>query len=354
MHRSLSVLTKKLNTKTCDKRYSIGDRDNLVDNYKALLIILVVIGHFVQPCYENSNLLYTIKYVIYTFHMPAFVFISGYLSKKELHLQKAIQRIFIPYLCMQFVYFVLSYFGGGDPVINPLIPRFTLWYLLALFVWTITTPFSTKIPHYFWLFIVCGILFGCLPIDGKYLDISRMIVFYPYFLAGTLFNREKITKLRTKQNGIISLLGICGYIFFIAMNAKLLGFQLGFLNADMNFADIGVTNLEGICIRIICYLIGAFFIFAIITLITERKNLFTKLGCTTMPIYIFHGVVYKILESKTTILTEVDTFGETIILVLCCITLAFVVSLSPFKKFTDFISGIPIDRIKRERTSRID
>ena len=54
---------------------TIKQRDNLLDNYKALLIILVVIGHFIQPCYENNNLLYTMKYVIYTFFFPPIKFI---------------------------------------------------------------------------------------------------------------------------------------------------------------------------------------------------------------------------------------------------------------------------------------
>ncbi len=328
---------------------AINKRDNLFDNYKALLIILVVIGHFIQPCYENNDLLYTMKYVIYTFHMPAFIFVSGYLSKKELNLKKAIRKIFIPYLCMQCAYFMLSYVGGGDPVINPLIPRFTLWYLLALFVWTIITPYVRKIPHYFWLFLISGIVFGCLPIDGKCLDISRMVVFYPYFLAGTLFDREKITKIRTKRNCGVALVGICGYITFIAMHAKSLGLRLGFLNGNSSYAELAVDYLDGICIRLICYLIGMFFIFAILALMTEKKNLFTKLGSTTMSIYIFHGLVYKVLESKSTILAGIDTYGETAALIIFCIVLAFILSLKPFRMFTDLISGKLPDKIKRKK-----
>ena len=36
-------------------------RDYLFDNYKAFLILLVVIGHFIEPAYNNNTLLYTLK-----------------------------------------------------------------------------------------------------------------------------------------------------------------------------------------------------------------------------------------------------------------------------------------------------
>ena len=41
---------------------TIKERDYLFDNYKAFLIILVVIGHFIQPCYKNNAFLYDLKY----------------------------------------------------------------------------------------------------------------------------------------------------------------------------------------------------------------------------------------------------------------------------------------------------
>ena len=63
-------------------------RDYLYDNYKAFLIFLVVIGHFIEPAYTNHEFLYTLKWFIFAFHMPAFIFISGYFSKRELTLDK--------------------------------------------------------------------------------------------------------------------------------------------------------------------------------------------------------------------------------------------------------------------------
>ena len=58
-------------------------RDYLFDNYKAFLIILVVVGHFIELTSEDNNLLIAMKWIIFSFHMPAFVFISGYFSRES-------------------------------------------------------------------------------------------------------------------------------------------------------------------------------------------------------------------------------------------------------------------------------
>lgn len=51
----------------------MNQRSSRFDNLRALLILLVVFGH----CQEliQKNLLYR---VIYSFHVPAFIFLSGY------------------------------------------------------------------------------------------------------------------------------------------------------------------------------------------------------------------------------------------------------------------------------------
>lgn len=82
-------------------------RDYLFDNYKALLIILVVIGHFIEPAYKNNTLLYTLKWLIFSFHMPAFIFISGYFSKRELSFGTLVRKLAVPYVIYEL--FLLFY-----------------------------------------------------------------------------------------------------------------------------------------------------------------------------------------------------------------------------------------------------
>lgn len=56
------------------------ERNYLFDNLKFLLIVLVVFGHSLEEISLEHNYA-IIRAWIYSFHMPVFVFISGYFSK---------------------------------------------------------------------------------------------------------------------------------------------------------------------------------------------------------------------------------------------------------------------------------
>lgn len=50
-------------------------RNDSIDFAKGFLMIFVILGHIVQGTIEDGNL----RGVIYSFHMPLFLFISGYM-----------------------------------------------------------------------------------------------------------------------------------------------------------------------------------------------------------------------------------------------------------------------------------
>ncbi|RYE18259.1 MAG: DUF1624 domain-containing protein, partial [Sphingobacteriaceae bacterium] len=55
------------------------NRDLLIDKFKGLAIILVVWGHCMQFCTKYDVMNNKLIEIIYTFHMPFFMAISGYL-----------------------------------------------------------------------------------------------------------------------------------------------------------------------------------------------------------------------------------------------------------------------------------
>ena len=59
------------------------------DNVKALLIFLVVIGHMTTDYVSDSHLVRWITLWIYSFHMPAFIFISGLVHKHYITEERA-------------------------------------------------------------------------------------------------------------------------------------------------------------------------------------------------------------------------------------------------------------------------
>ena len=57
----------------------VKERSPLFDNMKMVLIILVVFGHALEEI-SLEHEYGIIRACIYSFHMPAFIFISGYFS----------------------------------------------------------------------------------------------------------------------------------------------------------------------------------------------------------------------------------------------------------------------------------
>ena len=56
-------------------------RDYRLDSIKGLLIILVILGHLIIAL-DNYNVInHSVMGLIYIFHMPLFILISGYLTK---------------------------------------------------------------------------------------------------------------------------------------------------------------------------------------------------------------------------------------------------------------------------------
>lgn len=57
-------------------------RISFFDNARVILIFLVVFGHLISKYVKDEPFLANIYLFIYTFHMPAFILISGYFAKK--------------------------------------------------------------------------------------------------------------------------------------------------------------------------------------------------------------------------------------------------------------------------------
>ncbi|MBR1625808.1 MAG: acyltransferase family protein, partial [Bacteroidales bacterium] len=64
----------------------VGQRDSFFDGLKFVLITLVVLGHSIGPV-STVYPLSVIYDFIYFFHMPLFIFVSGYFTKKKDDLQ---------------------------------------------------------------------------------------------------------------------------------------------------------------------------------------------------------------------------------------------------------------------------
>ena len=89
---------------------AITNKKYFIDNIKVVLIFLVVFGHLIERYIDTSNTLMGIYMFIYIFHMPLFVYISGYLSKNINKSNKIfLKNLLIPYIFLNIIWYVLAY-----------------------------------------------------------------------------------------------------------------------------------------------------------------------------------------------------------------------------------------------------
>ncbi len=168
------------------------------DNAKLILIFLVVLGHFLETFLEQYPVCESVYGIIYLFHMPAFLFISGMFSKKTINADRLNWAKITPYL----VLFVILDFGRfivryhWDPTLTFRVFRITgvSWYLFALFVLIVVTHLLRKIDPKFVFCIAIGIslIIGYSKGIGYWFALYRIVTMFPFFYLGYLWDREKV------------------------------------------------------------------------------------------------------------------------------------------------------------------
>ena len=138
------------------------------------------------------------------------------------------------------------------------------------------------------------------------------------------------------------------FVVLIKPLVKMFDFRLSYFYGKESYAELGQGDLEGILVRIVCYAIGFFFTYAFLVLMTEKAMSISKLGSATMSIYLFHGLFFKFFEHKTQILEAVNTVPETAGLLLFCVSLVFIFSLSPFCRFANYFSSLSLGKLKTD------
>lgn len=104
------------------------------DNIKGFLIILVVFAHCLFDL-QSRPLNNFLVDAIYMFHMPAFVFVSGYFSKSE-HSRSLfpMMNLLVAFILLNGFFILRGVFSAGG-VPSLVAPYFSAWYLLALIIW---------------------------------------------------------------------------------------------------------------------------------------------------------------------------------------------------------------------------
>ena len=323
-------------------------RDHHIDNIKGILILLVVCGHLLSTLQDmNSTFAIGVRTFIYFFHMPGFIFMSGYLAKGFLKKQyKGEKLLSYAWLYLLFkhaidlVHFIFRrpYFNDGKHtailisivclfcfgiwLLSQLYDRFPAfqkgfvllvilfsltkgniltvgaapWYLMAL-IWFHIFIYLTrnmKPAHVMTIAILLSAFINYQDHVGKFLTISRAANFLPFFLMGFYINKERFENIvrHPKWKATLSVFFLLS-AFFITWKGRAIKKWLGvfFFGVSPYSKLLKLGGWYYYMAPLTCILwiaVTVLILFGLFAICPRGKSFLTKLGKNTIGIYVLH------------------------------------------------------------------
>lgn len=379
------------------------ERNLKLDNAKGILITLVVIGHMLLPIQGTTRGVTNFFYMIYAFHMPAFVFISGLLAQRiYTRVPKSTVGYFNGrrwcstlwlYLLFQFILFFSEIPAYGRTTRFPdfLHTSGAPWYLLALLLWYLMIPFFAGcrgIPCSLIAWILLTILSlaggylasGALAGIGDFLALDRVIAFAPFFFAGYFIGPERLMEFlggqqesvaapkratsrrrspegtsKRADRGIVLLLTALGLLCFVLIGTQTFDRLLPYRNVvygawyyrfhpEQNPAAFpGALATQLWLIRLAWFLVSGLMSFALLALMPNRQiPLITTTGQRTLQIYILHRPIRDLLLASGFITAAgPENSLHVLLLIALSLLMTLVLSAGILQRLFDAIQKLP-------------
>jgi len=282
-------------------------RDIKIDNAKGALILLVVLGHLLQPTLlrEDPSLWFLSKplyLLVYLFHMPLFVFLSGYFSKLTYtgsRLKENCLRFLLPYLFFQFLNQNIGHWVAWEAntlfIFNPFFPAHMMWYLLSLFMWRQMLPFFVRLKFPLVISSVLALASGYLPLDGNFLSASQMISFFPFFILGYQLRNTK--NLHAVINRIPLSLAILAFFMAAAFSIQVKPRFAFWLWHAYSYSYMGHPERYAFIYKLLTMSFSTVVCFAFLKLMPKQKTFLSFFGKNTLYTYLLHSLLLQYLLS---------------------------------------------------------
>ena len=275
---------------------SSSRRDPWFDNAKMLLVTLVVIGHSWVLLPEETLARNWFYDFLYLWHVPAFVIVTGYLSRSFTwspgHLSRLVTTVAVPYVIFEAALAAFRVTVGGEELDMLFAdPHWPMWYLAVLFLWRLATPLLGS-PRGLAVAVAVSLLGGL--ITGEYLDAQRAMGLLPFFVLGLLARPEHVEVLRRPavRAGAAALL-VTAFLLAQLIDGRL---ATEWLYWRSSYAELDAGMIHGIAIRAALLAVGGLLALSFLAWVPRRGGWFARLGAATLVVYLFHGFFVKSAE----------------------------------------------------------
>ncbi|PLS16436.1 acyltransferase [Bacillus sp. M6-12] len=324
-------------------------RDYYFDNAKFILIFFVVFGHLLKTFIEDNEIIYSLYKTIYTFHMPAFILVSGFFAKgiyEKGYVRKFAKKLILPYIIFQIIYSIFYFYLYSKSTfkMDLLNPHWSLWFLISLFFWNLMLlAFSKAGPvNGLAASLVIALLVGYVDSVSNYLSLSRTFVFFPMFLLGYHLRRDHLKQLvhlkgRAIAFSIFAVVFI-GFYFYPDINYK-------WLLGSKPYSELEAHGVISMLTRLGFYMVSLIMVFSFLAFVPSKQYFFTKWGKQTLYVYLLHGFIVRFFrESEITgFFTSVENF---LLLAAISLLMTMILSSSVIASFAQPIIELKMNRFK--------
>ena len=264
-------------------------RDPWFDNAKILLVTLVVVGHAwtLLPSTWFHGAAYDF---LYLWHVPAFVMVTGYLSRRfswsRRDLRRLVTTVLVPYLVFEGLLALFRTAASGEDLDRVwLNPHWPMWYLAVLVVWRLATPVLRRLRHALPLSFAVSLAGGWVSVET--FDLDRAFGLLPFFTLGVLAEQRHVDALRSNRARLAGVTALAVAL----VTAFALGGRIGneWLYYRTSYAEMGSDWLTGPVIRLGLLAAGTALALSFLALVPTRRSWLTGLGGASLVVYLGHG-----------------------------------------------------------------
>lgn len=312
------------------------------DNIKFFCIITVVFGHLIEGYCDSFSKFQPLFLIIYTFHMPLLIFISGLFTKRNpgdhrFNINKFTFYIVIGFL-LKFLLFAERLIAGKNPNFYWFREDGIPWFMFTLAAYIVFEFIFRKLPPVAVLagtFII-GNLVGYFSFIGDTLCASRILVYMPFFFAGYYLTPETVIRYTSRLWVRISsaVLSIVYILVCFKFNDVVYGLRRLFTGKNP-FSKVLIENC-GAQHRLIAYVISIIICIAVISLIPNIKiPVITKMGSNTLAVFFWHMLIKNIMI-HTGLMGKLEILGMgkvwIIVILILSVAIGMVLMLDVFNK----------------------
>jgi fucose 4-O-acetylase-like acetyltransferase len=314
-------------------------RDPFFDNVKFLAILLVAAGHAIEWL-RDVRAVHAVYLFIYLFHMPVFIMITGYLSRNfgsaRARGRKLITSVGVPYVIFETIYSIVDWrLYGGHLTFTLLAPYWLMWFLMALFMWRLSTPIWQQLRWPVAIAVVISLLSGMAGLTE--LQLNRVLGFLPFYVLGLFLKPAHFELLRRPRVRLVAVAVLAGgLVMTLFVVDRHLSTEWAYWRESN--AHFHVNDFTGTLIRLGLLLTSTTLAVAFLAIVPTRRAWFTSLGAATLYAYLLHGFVIMAMRSAGCYdIRWLHTIPGAAVTGLAGIALATVLCTPPARKITRWV-----------------